>query len=325
VRQQLTSRAGGVHTRYTRRMIATATRVHWGELPASLVDRIGEILGSTIVSASSQSTGFSPGLADRVVTSNGRRAFVKAVSSGFAPVSHQLYRREAEVLAMIPAGLRVPSLLGTVDDGDWFALVVSSVEGAHPAEPPAADEVRAVLDTVHAMPSATQLPLPRLEDEIATAFDRWPAIFESGLRVPSWASEHAPELQRLAAAAPSLVRGDRLVHLDLRSDNVLIDGDGEAWILDWPWACVGAGWIDGLTMVLDARMYGSLDSSALLATHPVFDGVAADSVDAVLAGLAALFVTSAAQPDPPNMPSLRAFQAREADAALEWLRERRFF
>ena len=55
-------------------------RIGWADLPERVRDEVQAIIGGEVVSAVSQSGGFSPGTADRVVTTNGRRAFVKAVS-----------------------------------------------------------------------------------------------------------------------------------------------------------------------------------------------------------------------------------------------------
>ena len=50
------------------------------------------------VEAVSQAGGFSPGTADRVGTAEGRRAFVKAVSTAHNPDTPGLNRREVGVL-----------------------------------------------------------------------------------------------------------------------------------------------------------------------------------------------------------------------------------
>ena len=76
-------------------------------------------------------------------------------------------------------------------------------------------------------------------------------------------------------------------------------------------------------MLLDSRRTGSPDADALLAEHPAFDGVAPETVDGMLGGLAGLFLSGSLNPPPPRMPELRPFQAAEAYAAFDWLRDRR--
>ncbi len=119
------------------------------------------------------------------------------------------------------------------------------------------------------------------------------------------------------------VDGDYLVHSDCRADNLLVDDSGRVWIIDWPWAAIGAHWLDPLTYLLDVLVRGEdADVEWHLATHPVFDGLTAAIVDSVLAGLAGMFFEKAATPEPPNMRGIRDFQQQEGLAAAKWLLER---
>lgn len=47
-----------------------------------------------------------------------------------------------------------------------------------------------------------------------------------------------------------------------------------------------------------------------------------DAVTAALAGLAGFFLRNSLLPPPPGIPTLRAFQRAQGDAALTWLRSR---
>jgi len=62
------------------------SRLQWDELPPPLRARIEEVLGEPVVEARSQSGGFSPGSADRVITASGRRAFGTFLTSSLRPV-----------------------------------------------------------------------------------------------------------------------------------------------------------------------------------------------------------------------------------------------
>jgi hypothetical protein len=53
-----------------------------------------------------------------------------------------------------------------------------------------------------------------------------------------------------------------------------------------------------------------------------FPDVPAAEVDAVLAGLAGYFWDKVRQPDPPGLPTVRAFQLAQGEVVLRWLRER---
>ncbi|WP_149814702.1 hypothetical protein [Serinicoccus marinus] len=88
-------------------------RLGWADLPERVHDWAEQVLGARVVRAESQPTGFSPGSADRVETADGRRAFVKAVSSEQNPDSPGLHRREVAVLRSLSQdGLAVPGTPG---------------------------------------------------------------------------------------------------------------------------------------------------------------------------------------------------------------------
>lgn len=284
-------------------------------------------MGSAVIAAHSQSGGYSPGSADRVATANGSRFFVKAVSSSLNPESPQMHRREARIMGLLPAGLPIPQLVGTHDDGEWVALVFSDVDGRHPEL--SGIDLHTVLDAVDSI-SASPLPasalevLPSLTDELRGVFRGWERLRSnphSGL--DPWALQNHDLLEALSANAAEAVGGDRLAHGDLRADNVLIDGGGQAVIVDWPWAAHGASWLDALTILIDARVADpSCDTENALRGHSVFTSAGAGQVDSVLAALAGYFLDNARKPTPPGLPTLRAFQQAEGAACLGWLRER---
>jgi aminoglycoside phosphotransferase len=301
----------------------------WWHLPAALRLRVESLLGEQILDAESQRGGFSRGSADRVVGADGGRAFVKTIGRREHPQAFALHRRELAVMRQLPDSVGAPRLLGSVDDGDWVALVLEDVSGRHAGDDATESDVLAVLAAVEAMPvlrSAGEAPtLPEAHVQLAEHFEGWARIRADGdsQLVPTWAREHLAELEALAARGAEAVRGDHLVHLDLRDDNVLIDGSGAARIVDWPWAGVGARWFDGLTYLLDTRLRGvPVDTERVLATHELFAAAPEADIDAVLAGLAGNFFDVARRPAPAGLPSLRAFQREEASAALSWLRDR---
>lgn len=301
----------------------------WWHLPSPLRARVEAILGADIVDAASQPGGYSPGSADRVVGENGARAFVKTVGRADHPDAYALHRRELAVMRQLPAAAGAPRLLGSADDGDWVALVLEDIDGVHAGDGATEHAVLAVLAAVEAMPLvrvAGERPrLPDAHATLAAEFGGWARIRADGATglVPSWALDNLQWLEALAARGADAVRGDHLVHLDLRDDNVLFDAAGAVRIVDWPWAAVGARWIDGLTYLLDARLRGvPVATDRILASHPLFARVPSADVDAVLAGLAGTFFDAARRPVPAAVPTLRAFQRQEASAALSWLRER---
>lgn len=305
------------------------TRTAWADLPDDVRERVAELLGGPVTRAVSQSNGFSPGSADRVSTAAGERAFVKtAHRTPHHPGTYDLHRRELGVMKVMPRGVRVPSLLGSFVSDDWVALILDDIDGRHPGDALDGADIIAVLDALATLPElrgAAAADLPRAADELAVDASRWATIQDEGAvgELPDWAIDNFDRLRRTAEQIADAAEGDHLQHLDCRADNVLIDRAGTAWIIDWPWAGVGACWLDGLCYLLDARLRGEdVDAEELLRTHPLFAGVPASHIDALLAALTGGFFAKARRPAVPSMPTLRDFQLREALAGMEWLRQR---
>lgn len=304
------------------------TRTAWTDLPEAIHRHVESILGGAVTKAVSQVDGFSPGSADRVEAENGRRAFVKAVQRDRNPGAFDLHRREIRVMALLPASVSAPALLGSYDRDEWVALILDDIEGHHPGRERDGSDVTAVLDAFASLPQVEAgegIGLPTVADEIVDEAKGWQEMFADASlgELPEWVQGSFDRLRGAAEGASLAVEGDFLQHLDGRADNVLIDGSGRAWIIDWPWAGIGARWVDGLMYLFDARVRGeSVDVEAILRSHPLFSGVPAQRIDAVLSAMTGGFFTKARRPAPPNMPTLREFQKQEALAGAAWLRER---
>lgn len=303
-------------------------RTDWAALPNDLHRTVENLLGAPVTSAASQANGFSPGSADRVQTSNGERAFVKAVQRERNPATFDLHSREIKIMTAMPREVSAPTLLGSYIADDWVALILDDIEGRHPGESLDGSDIVPVLDalaTLSVVKESDARDLPRASDELIAEAAGWSQLQEDLVigELPEWVQDSFNRLRAASDEVACAVEGDYLLHLDCRADNVLIDSVGKAWIIDWPWAGIGARWVDGLTYLLDARLRGeAVNADALLQNHPLFEGVSAGSIDSVLAAITGGFFNKARRPAPPNMPTLRDFQKREALAGAAWLRER---
>ncbi|HVC22288.1 MAG TPA: hypothetical protein VNH82_02495 [Candidatus Dormibacteraeota bacterium] len=112
--------------------VAGGVRMDWTSLPDTVRAGVRYLIGAKVLSALSQPSGFSPGVAARLQLSDGRRVFVKAVGSSPNRQTPDLHREEARVLAGMPDNAPTARLLGVHDDDDWVALVLEDVEGTHP-------------------------------------------------------------------------------------------------------------------------------------------------------------------------------------------------
>lgn len=297
------------------------TRTIWAEVPTTVRRALEEALGDQVEEAASQSGGFSSGSADRLVLRSGRRVFAKSVSRSRNAGTHELHRREATVVRGLPASVSAPRVVATVEQDDWVVVAFEDVDGRHPGP----DDTTLVLDALADLPCITEAPsLPRLSDELspdATSWDRLSEARATGELDP-WTTAHLDRLRDVSAQLPEAAAGEHLVHLDCRADNLLLDASSRVWLVDWPWASVGAWWFDSVTYLLDVLVRDPRSDVEGHLLHDSLREVPPEAVDAVLAGLAGSWTEALRTPAPADMPTLREFQRREAAAALGWLRRR---
>ncbi|GAA0546667.1 hypothetical protein GCM10010172_30460 [Paractinoplanes ferrugineus] len=303
-----------------------SARMRWGQLPADVRAGVETVLGSPVLSAQSQAGGFSNGTADRVRTRSGSTAFVKAISTAMNAGAADLHRREARITAALPCGVPAPRLLGVYDDGNWVALALQDIEGHNPALPWHEPDLHAALDMLTRLAElVTPCPItavPPAGEVLAEPFAGWDRIAAYPPDdLDPWAAQHLPVLRRLAADALGAVQGDTLVHYDVRADNLLIDAAGKVTLVDWPWACRGAAWLDTVMLLGTVYMYGGHDVETLL-SRSVTSQAEPQNVTAVLVAQASYALDAARLVPPVGMGQLRAFQRGKADALLRWVRRR---
>jgi hypothetical protein len=310
---------------------ATARRPLWESLPDGVRSLVEGRLGARVVAAESAGTGFTPGLASRLVLDDGRSAFVKAASSADDrrhgwPLS-DAYREEVRKLRRLPDGIGAPPLLWHEDrqiDGEqWIVEAFAWIDGQPPRRPWRSDELRLVLDKlVETAPLLTPAPsalgLESVEDHLAGgAAARLEKIVD---REPDrdWT---ATVSELCAEALAGAIGGDSVVHMDLREDNVLIDRGGAVWFVDWNWPVVGAPWIDLVCIVLSAAGDGH-DADGLLRAHPLGRDVDPRAVDSLLAVLWTFWAVDSVEPVPPGSPHLRDHQRWYLETTRGWLSRR---
>lgn len=302
-------------------------RQQWADLPQPLRAQVEAAAGAAVRAETSQPGGFSPGMASLLHLTDGRIVFLKAVSSARNPDSPGMHRREAQVLAALPADVPAPRLQWTFDDGHWVALLIEAVAGSPPAQPWRAPELAVFVDTARRLTELLDpapIPAPRLIEQMDTAFTGWQQLAgqpggADGLH--PWARARLEWLAELEQGWATAADGHALLHMDLRADNVLLTG-ASAVVVDWPHACVGAPWLDLLFSLPSVVMHGGGDPQLLWERYPPARGVDPAAVTAVLAAVTGFFLHLAKQPPPPNLPRLRAFQQAQGQAALAWLRQR---
>jgi len=277
-----------------------------------------------VVEAKTQAGGFSPGVAARLDLGDGRRAFVKAVSEATNPESPTFHRREARILASLPASVPVPRLLALYDQAGWVALLIEDVDGRHPGEPWTEPDVSLVVGALTELArSLTPPPLTvgaTAADALAREICGWAiALGRRETRLSRWCLRNLERLAALEAEAPSAASGNTQLHFDTRADNLLV-AQGRVFVVDWPHARVGAPFVDWLAMAPSVEMQGGPAAKEFFARFDTA-GVPDRAIEAVLCSVAGYFVVRALDPPPPGIPTLRAFQAAQGRAAVGWLRE----
>jgi hypothetical protein len=213
--------------------------------------------------------GFTAGFA-AVLRTSSDRVFVKA-----APAGSDIggwYAREAEIVRALPPAAPTPRLrwadelaghVGALLRRGGRADAGAGLVGAGPRRGaggprrgrPGVGRSAARAGGTGAGDVAGGRPVRRL----AT-----PARRESEL--PAFATRLAPRLEELAAwearIAELCAGTTAMMHCDVRLDNVLIDGDGVAWICDWNFVCRGPAWLDAVALLLSA-IPGGHDVDAL--------------------------------------------------------------
>lgn len=281
---------------------------------------VAGVLGSRISEVHEQTGGMSPGCATRLVCDDGTRVFVKVVGTPLNPLTPDLFRREIAALDLIGSSPMWADLVTSWDDGDWVAIVLEDVEGHHPdlADDATMDLLLAQTERLGAAlaervpdpPDPAQVGLADLTGAFETCagvFDRLDEVPDTLL--PAWVRRDARGWQpRVRGLADSGQR--RLVHFDIRDDNLLQRPTGELVFVDWGACGVGPAWLDPLFARLEGVESPWFDAS--LASSPALVDAGDDAVTAWLIGFGTFLAWRASTAVDVNLPTLQAFRITES-------------
>ncbi|MEZ5097453.1 MAG: aminoglycoside phosphotransferase family protein [Nocardioides sp.] len=302
---------------------AVGVRATWPEMPQPIRLWLANLLGSRFVAVEEQRGGMSPGCATRIACADGTRVFVKVVGRPLNPDTPNLFRREVTALDLIGSHPLWAGLLAVWDDDDWVAVVLEDVQGRHPDLHDdvdlawllrATDELTEVL--AERVPDP---PPPRPRDGgLADLHDKWRVQWPESLErlaavrpaaVPEWLLERVDDVRdHLALLADQTER--RLVHADIRSDNLLVRPSGQLVFLDWGMATVGPGWVDPLLARLERVEDPWFDAS--VQACPALADAGDDVVTAFLLGIGCHVAWLSTTPVDASLPTLSAFRVAES-------------
>ncbi len=298
---------------------ARGVRTPYAELPVAVRTWVEEHLGGPPVRVRDQVGGFSPGTAAIVASADGA-VFVKAVGAHPNRFSLELYRTERHQLAALPEHPAIPRLLASTDlvvDGvDWVVTLFPALPGRTPQHPWTTAEADVVFgrlaDLQRDLRTAEAPELPA-GDDVAAFLSRWEAVLTDpddpwSVRSPAAAAAVLAAQERVGTACG----GEAIVHVDLRADNVLVDGD-RVWFVDWVAARRAAAWLDPALLAADLVISGAdraeggeIDLRHFVEAQPGIDGHDR-FVDLVVALGGALHWLSR-RPAPDGLPTIRAWQ-----------------
>ena len=305
-------------------------RLDWADMPRRVRSEIERWLGCSVVSAVTQPTGFSPGVAARLTADDGRRVFMKAVGPEPNADAPGIHRREIKIVTALPGAVPVPRLLWSYDEGEggWVVLVFEDVDGRHPMQPWPVDELDRVVAAMEDL-SLLLTPSPLPAAVIGAAGDRfvrgWRLLREeqpSRLNcVDEWSRRHIEALVTFEDNARHALEGDTLLNNDVRADNILLTSESTLFV-DWPHALVGPPWLDVVAFAPSVTMQGGPPPEEVISRHSACSTAKSEAITAAVVALAGYFTHEAVQPKPPGLPTLRAFQDAQGTVAREWTAQR---
>jgi aminoglycoside phosphotransferase (APT) family kinase protein len=309
-------------------MEAAPSRLPWELVPPDVRAQVDRIAGSPVTEARNQPGGYGPSLAARCRLADGRGVFVKAVSPDQNPDTPHMLRREIEVTAALPDTVPAARLIDAYDDGHWVAAVFEEIDGVNPTLPWRPDELARVLRGLEKL-AATGDPNPvpglrDLEGGFGEELRGWRRLAGGGeaTGLGGWCTRHLDALAELESGWAEASAGTGLVHVDVRADNVLLTRHDGVVFVDWAHASVGAGWVDVVAMAPSVALQGGPTCEDVLAASRVASRAEPDAVTAFAAALGGYFAFQSRQPPPPGLPTVRRFQAEQAEVTVDWLRRR---
>ena len=250
-----------------------------------------------------------------VTLEDGSRAFVKI---GATLDTAAWIRDEHLVYAQLRGAPFMPRLLGWFDDPDVDRPVLAVEDLSEAYWPPPwelghVEAVLATLELVHATPPPSDVA--RIDQRKIGLDGSWDEIeadpgpfLRLGLCSPEWLERFLPALRDASAAAD--VRGDRLLHLDVRSDNLCLR-EGAAILVDWNWACIGDPLFEVAAWLPSLHAEGGPPPEDVLPPGTL-------GLDGFAALVAGFFCLHAGKPDIPEAPHVRPLQLSQARSALPW-------
>lgn len=329
--------------------LAREAKPSWHDVPRSLVVLIEDLAGAKVASADIAWGGYSPSASFRLYLADGRHLFVKGAHPGQTAEGVAALRREVRGYREIAAlASLAPSFVGMVEEGAWLFLLLEHIDAAERALPWTMTKVESLASGMAAFyrrAAHETVAWARLKGDGSLFADMfspkagWCAmagstekkagflsLFSDYAAAARWLDLSLPLLANLQSAVVELMVEDRsrpvsLLHLDLRSDNILFRRDGRTVVVDWPYVTRGPIVLDAVFFAPSVTGEGGPRQQAVVAAFERALGQSFAQRDQAiaLAVVAGYFAEGAYQPAPPGLPRLRWIQRVQLAACLDWM------
>ncbi|WP_246488795.1 phosphotransferase [Kutzneria kofuensis] len=274
-----------------------------------MTERLTRAIGRPVVRVTPfTGRGYTPARRMIVELADGSTVFAKQATT--KPTAKWL-RTEFSNYRQLRGSFR-PELIGWDDDGGLEPILVLE-DLSHALWPPpwTAERIQRVLDTIAEI---GRQPIPDGVEPLDADWLRggWRTVAEDpepflslGMCTPAWLDRALPTL--LAAVESAPLKGDQLLHLDVRSDNLCFDGDRTLFV-DWNHACVANPEVERAFFLPSMHAEGGPAPDEVTTIDPGLVGV-----------VAGYFASHAGLPPVPGAPGVRPIQRTQLEVALPWV------
>lgn len=314
----------------------------WSSLPPAAIASLEAQLGGRVRDTEIAWGGYSPSASYKVTLADGRVVYVKGGNPRLNPHGYEALKLEIAAYRQTPQLEKVaPRILADVSCDEWVLMALSAVESPTPSLPWTEDKLRALMATLKTLYSLfTEKPahLPLVEDEAQNATlyrgERgWGVLMNEGLlpalasHTPNpaafedWVKRHYPLLRELEQKASGLGGVQQVMHLDLRSDNILFEHGQRAVILDWPNMCWGPLVFDLTYLVNGITSEGGPGQGEVVALIYKELGLSWSHHDWLISAtnVAGYLAQAGARSEVDGMPRIRTLQRTHLMACLPWI------
>ncbi len=307
----------------------------WRSVPAELRELVGKKIGSPVVRGVRVWGSYGPGPSHRLLHSDGRRSFIKALWPESNSFQIESFGKELRNYAELGEIMKpwAPELLGVVKHGDWHAMLLEDL-GPKTAPPWRTRDARTVahgLAEFHSAGEGARTPdylRSVFELEVFDVANLWKEpVSSSDLRklaglaanpddAFAWLERNVQRLIEASAELPTQAASQTVLHMDVRSDNLRVV-DGRLRLFDWPFVCTGPHEVDAAAFAQTVEAEGGPDTATVLDWYQDIRPLDSDLLAGSMAAISGFFANRAWQPGIPDLPRIRPWQRAQLGVTLK--------